>query len=379
VNESFKINTLNIRVVVSKTNVIMWNKSLKGSNCLFVWMILLILSGCHTKPTSQQENISINDEETVKIENAREAQDKVKDSIRTKLFFKDYKGTWVCYKYCKDTVQYKYDGFRYDEVAAKEFARYYSFAITDDTIVVNGIFKEPVDLESYTYAKLSNMEYYYQHYTMFLSDLNLLEIDSLKEDIMGLASSHNFMNYQKYCDQQMAKGDTIPYFDSSADAVSTDKWCFSGIVAINYKGYNYYFKRGVPKMKGIVGLPSDMYNRFSVVRVYKNSTIKEAVYKMIEEFPKGTEELLFTPMSDGGDDTVYEPYLPMESGLPYPSSTEYFWEGKDKLTTRTFKDYNSTFVFEFVKKGSDVKVKYWNDVTFPFEEGYDDHAIWKRS
>jgi len=115
----------------------MWNKSLKGSNCLLVWMILLILSGCHTKPTSQQENISINDEDTVKIVNARETQEKVKDSIRTKQFFKDYKGTWVCYKYCKDTVQEQYDGFKYDEAAAKEFAWYYSFSITDDTIVVN--------------------------------------------------------------------------------------------------------------------------------------------------------------------------------------------------------------------------------------------------
>ena len=69
----------------------------------------------------------------------------------------------------------------------------------------------------------------------------------------------------------------------------------------------------------------------------------------------------------------------MESGKYDASPTEYIWKGKDKLTAKIYKTDNSTYVFEFVKKGSDVKVKYWNDVTFPFEEGYDDHAIWKRS
>ena len=349
----------------------MWKKSLKISNCLLVWMILFILSGCHTKPTSEQGNISINDEDTVKTENAREAQDKVKDSIRTKQFFKDYKGTWVCYKYCKDTVQYKYDGFRYDEVAAKEFARYYSFAITDDTIVVNNIFKQSIDFSIYDYADFLEYRSQYKKICMFYNDLGyVVDKDSLESKLAGLICPRDSEDYQNYYDQQAAKGDTIPYFDYRESSVITYQWCFSGIVAINHKGYNYYFKRGVPKTKGIVGLPSDMYNRFSVVRVYKNSTIKEAVYKMIEEFPKGTEELLFRPMSDGGDDTVYEPYLPMESGKYDASPTEYIWKGKDKLTAKIYKTDNSTYVFEFVKKGSDVKVKYWNDVIFSYQEGY---------
>jgi len=65
-----------------------------------------------------------------------------------------------------------------------------------------------------------------------------------------------------------------------------------------------------------------------------------------------------------------ETWFPETSGFNYGSSTEYIWQNEKKVIARVMKSKNSTFIFEFVKKGNDVHIKYWNKVVFPFEDGY---------
>ncbi len=160
----------------------------------------------------------------------------------------------------------------------------------------------------------------------------------------------------------------MPYY-REGDPFCDWKLCYPGYIVMEFKGYNYYFKKGNPNNKGITGIPSDDNNRFRVNRTYSNCTIKEAVYKLIEDFPKGTEGLL--AFSDEPNEKgEMETWFPDSSGFNYGESTQYIWYNKDSVTVRVNKTKNSTFVFEFKKEGNDVQVKYWNDVVFPFEKGY---------
>lgn len=273
-------------------------------------------------------------------------------------YLKDVSGTWVCYKYAKDTVTPKSHLFYFDEDMAKELNRYYYFTIDSNEITAVDMFSIPIDsyeleLDSFHWRLLAT-------FNNFRSDIGLN--DTLKY-VYNIDPIDRYA-YRDYLHNQMEKGDTLPYYNSDYYPKIASIWCFPEILVFCFNGYNYYFKKGEPNNEGIVGIPSDQNNRFIVNRIYENCSIEEAAYKLIEDFPYGTEGLLF-PSDENSDP---EPFFSHTSLDLY--ATVYDWRSQDELIVRALRNRNCTFVFEFKQMGDDVYVKYWNDVVFPYEEDY---------
>lgn len=282
------------------------------------------------------------------------------------LFLKDNSGPWICYKYEKDTITPRYKLFEYDDNYAKEFSNNYYFFFSGDTLIANNVYKIPIEFYARTVDTI-----------IYNKDIYMYDNFTLNSDIQSInfvykTKTENYIRYKDYCDLLMTYGDTIPYYNNEVDPITSTLVCFPEVLALTFKGYNYYFKKGKPKSNGIVGIPSDVSNRFTVNRTYANCTIEDAVYKLIKDFPKGTMGLL--AFSDEPNEKgEIERWFPKKSGFNYGESTEYIWHNKNSVTARVYKHKNSTFVFEFIKKGDDVHVKYWNDVVFPFEDGYEEY------
>ncbi|GAF05754.1 hypothetical protein [Saccharicrinis fermentans] len=283
--------------------------------------------------------------------------------FNSKDFLKNNRGSWICYKYEKDTVRPKYPMFEYDQMQALEMSKYYNLRISDDTLTVYDIFKLP--LTSYSMC-IDSLEAYGLKliYDTFHQGANLNTNIKWVYNI----DIENGIRYKKYCEDLMLKGDTIPYYDFIKDPISISIWCFPEIMSFYYDGYNFYLKKGIPNNKGIKGIPSDMHNRFEVIRTYSNCTIKEAAYKLIEEFPKGTQGFLIAD-DEPNENGEQELFFCDNSFEMY--TTKYDWKSPDELTVTVGHGRNCNFVFEFEKQENDVHVKYWNDVVFPFEEGYE--------
>lgn len=281
--------------------------------------------------------------------------DSVFDSQR---FLTSASGDWVCYKYEKDTGRIKYPHFSYDESRAMELQKYYSFSIGNDTLTVNSLFSIPIYSYSRNIESLgrSNRE----SFLIFSGSID----GSNEMDIVYRIGPKDGLRYKELADSLIGQGDTVSYYSFVKDPMTSVLWCFPDVIALYFEGYNYYFKKGEPNNEGIVGIPSDQNNRFIVNRIYESCSIEEAAYKLIEDFPYGTEGLLF-PSDENSDP---EPFFSHTSLDLY--ATVYDWRSQDELIVRALRNRNCTFVFEFKQMGDDVYVKYWNDVVFPYEEDY---------
>jgi len=334
----------------------MLRKHLNFKEILMSVFVLLLL-GCNGK--------TVNHKKQVQITEANKYESYFSNEVfNSEQFLKDNSGPWVCFKYVKDTVRSKYPMFEYDENYAKEISRYYSFVFRQDTLVVNNQFRIPISCyvdKVDSLLKLGLGKTYRTYHTESETVAN--------EKIVYSIGSKKGMRYKDYCEELMKKGDTIPYYNFANDPIRPSRWCFPNVIAFYHDGYNYYFKKGKSKNTGIIGIPSDKNNHFIVQKTYSHCTIEEAVYKMIEDFPKGTMNLL--DYDDEPDvNGEFKGSFPQTSGFNYGESTQYIWHNDNSVTVRVGKTRNSTFVFEFKKKDKDVYVKYWNDVTFPFEEGF---------
>ncbi len=281
------------------------------------------------------------------------------DSVfNSKQYLKDISGQWVCYAYERDNEYYP--NFEEDEAFNKEFSKYFYFEIINDTIKFS-IYKMPIKCEKFELTKCNKVAQ--ERFNYLLSKDSCNSTLSFAYTIRGV----NKMYYEEYQEKMMDKGDTLPSFEDCSLGIKM--WCFPNYIAIQTYGCYWYFKKGISIKKGIQGMPSNNTSRFTVNRTYTNCTIKEAVYKLIEDFPKGTVRLLAfsDEPNEKGD---IETWFPDTSGFNYGESTQYIWHNDSSVTVRVHKTKNSTFVFEFNKEGKDVHAKYWNDVVFPFEKGY---------
>ncbi len=279
----------------------------------------------------------------------------------------DLSTTWTCYNYYRDNENNYSDDYFFDEDYAKELSRYFYFQIKRDTLIANNRFKIPI----YAYSKkLDNLSFGEEEY------INLLrgsEQDTTIQDYYFIRPFKNQV-YCEYHEVQMEKGDTLPVFGTTSPfkrfaPFSSMFAYYDSFLITSFDGYIYIFKRGQPynKWNKDIGIPSSIDNRFVVNRTYSNSTIKEAAYKLIEEFPKGTQSFL---IEDDEPNEKGEPNIFFCDASFEMYTTKYDWKNPNELTVTIGHSENCTFVFEFVKKGNDVHVKYWNDVVFPFEEGY---------
>lgn len=284
----------------------------------------------------------------------------VVDSVfDSEQFLKDMSGTWVCYKYAKDTVTPKSHMFYFDESMAFELSRYYYFTIDKDEFTANDIFS--ISIDSYDLEVDSFHWRLFDTFNNFRTDIGLK--DTLKY-VYNIEPVDSY-TYREYLHNLMEKGDTLPYYNSDYYPKISSIWCFPEVLVFCFNGYNYYFKKGDPNNEGIIGIPSDRNNRFIVNRVYKSCTIEESAYKLIEDFPSITEGLMDRDRETG------ESYFWNSSGEF--NATIYDWKNEDEVIVRAIQSRNCTFVFEFNQVGDDVHIKYWNDVVFPFEEGYQGH------
>ncbi len=317
---------------------------------LITFIVLVLLSSCSRSENKRKENE--NKEKTRLEEYLSYSKDSVFDKER---FLDDLNGDWICYKYVEDGEYYP--NFLRDKKWADEFREYFYFRISNDTII-SSIYKMPIDV---SIVNIANLNKFAQ------ATLNNIVKDSAYSSLNPIYKVHgeNGMYYSQYWDLLIEQGDTIPYVEDIPLGGSI--WCFPNYLVIDNYGYYWYFKKGVPNNKEIIGMPSNVNSRFIVNRTYENCSIKEAAYKLMEEFPKGTEALLIAD-DDPGESAEQELSFPTTSFELY--STVYKWEGQDKLTIRVGKNSNCTFVFEFNKQGNNVSVKYWNDVVSPFEKGY---------
>ncbi len=328
-----------------------------SKSIFFITLILFTACTSGVNRTVKNEN---------EIENYKSYVDK-QGEFDNNRFLRDNSGTWVCYKFHKDTIDDYSGNSNFDLSEAKELSDYFYFKITDDTIIANGVFKMPI----YAYSRGKESLSYGEG--KYINMLSQSQLDSSVQNYYFIRPIDN-LQYCEYQERLMKKGDVLPIFGFTRPYKRFAP--FSGLFAnydnqfiTSYNSFLYYFRKGEPYKDNLkdTGIPSLTDNRFVVNRTYENCSIKEAAYKLIEEFPKGTESLLIAD-DDPGESAEQELSFPTTSFELY--STVYKWEGQDKLTIRVGKNSNCTFVFEFNKQGNNVSVKYWNDVVFPFEKGY---------
>ncbi len=282
------------------------------------------------------------------------------DSVfNSEQFLEDVSGTWVCYKSEKDSIRIKYPMFNYDEAMAVEMERYYYLSIEDDNLVVNNSFSIPIFSYSWPIDSLGKRNN--ESFLIFAEGIN----QQYRYEEIYRIKAKNGVRYKELADSLINIGDTIPYYNFIKDPMTSLIWCYPDVMAMYFEGYNYYFKKGEPNNEGIIGIPSDRNNRFIVNRVYKSCTIEESAYKLIEDFPSGTENLLERDRETG------ESYFWDSSGEF--NATVYDWKNEDEVIVSVGLNRNCTFVFEFNQVGDDVHIKYWNDVVFPYEEEYQGH------
>lgn len=334
---------------------------MKKKLLFFPFMVFVFVISCNNQSENKQ---NIRDDQGIFRE--KDLAQKYKGYIKSgtfdyESFYNENKGSWICFKYERDSLETKYPGFEYDDKSAKEFSNFFWFEIQRDSIVFNNTYKIPIDLfyqpiDSFPKSGRIRIKY-----------LSMNDSVNMSLPFYYFIDMQDQMRYVNYHEEKMIQGDTLPYYAQVADPFSCRKYIYPNYIAFEYHGYNYYFKPGIPKSEGIIGIPSDINNHFEVKRVYKKCGIEQAAYKFIEEFPAGAMSLLIE--SD-------DPSMP---GLSFSyesielNTTEYRWINKDNLIIRVGEHLNCQLVFEFKKVGEDVHVKYWNDVVFPFEKGYQEY------
>lgn len=310
---------------------------------------VLIISLISCVGGAQKKNIAF--EELTPVQRYKSyTVDSVFDSEK---YLKDLSGLWICHYYEKDPISRNNSLFEFNESYAKEFAKYVVFRFDLDTLIVNNLFRVPIQCELRKYDSFNRFAQERFRYYMGSDTVNYVYL------IRGRGN----VDYEEMHKQWRERGLVAPFY-YRGDPLCDWKWSFPSGIIMEHNGYNYYFKKGEPNNEGIVGIPSDQNNRFIVNRIYESCSIEEAAYKLIEDFPYGTEGLLF-PSDENSDP---EPFFSHTSLDLY--ATVYDWRSQDELIVRALRNRNCTFVFEFKQMGDDVYVKYWNDVVFPYEEDY---------
>ncbi|MCT4672254.1 MAG: hypothetical protein N4A37_03270 [Prolixibacteraceae bacterium] len=295
---------------------------------------------------------------------SKNGEDKYKVSVDGKLkpdseniSLKDYNGIWVCYKVLEqDDLVKSWARRLYEEGLIdyrKEISTHFWFEIKGDTIIVNSLFKMPIQITvpKEELSRTGVIDYLYRNDSL----INHVT----KRKVYCKIEGKDGISYQDYFKKM--KLDSM-YCLNDYEILSYNRWCLGDVILVDGEGFSYYFKRASSYDTNIKGFPGNCFNSFVVNRVYKNCTIEEAVDKMCLEFPSGAVGLYGVKIGGSSIHECDEVTFPKESDED--ENSYHHWEGENKVTVTIPHGGRTSLIFEFVKKGSDVHVKYWSDVDF---------------
>lgn len=312
---------------------------------VLIVVLMLSLCGCHfSKKGEDKYKVSVDGKIKPDSEN---------------ISLTDYNGIWVCYKVLEKNYPKKWMQKIYEEEMIdyrKEISTHFWFEIKGDTIIVNNLFKMPIQLtvSKEALSDPSVNDYLYRNDTL-INHVN-------KRKVYCKIEGKDGISYQDYF-KKMKLDSTYCLNDNKI--LSYNRWCLGDVILVDGGGFNYYFKRASSYDTNIKGFPGNRLNRFVVNRVYKNSTIEEAAFKISDEFPYRAGGVLEYEMGDPSTEEDDVVFFPKESDIE--DDTYYKWKGENQVTVTLPVGDCSSFKFEFIKKGSDVYVKYWSDVDFTCE------------
>lgn len=236
----------------------------EGYNSVIILKYLLLLFYFFTLHSCYGGNRKL------KIEQDNEKNIQTYKEFSEKKFLKDQEGTWICYKYIRDST---HSVDIYDENYAKEFLKHSYFTIYGDTLSGVDIYNTPIYAYKYP-VKFKE----YDDESVFIVQFKP------QEDSLIFIMPYN--PYEYYWEN----GVDLPYYNEAP--LNTIKMYYNDDFITYNRGYFFFFKKGIKSKDSGYGVPGDDRNYFKVTMDFEDISMEDMCNKFISDYPYGGSQLL---------------------------------------------------------------------------------------